>query len=181
MNWLDRALQRQRVAQAAPWVRDGARVLDVGCFDDTLFTTLGARLGAGVGLDPLLERPQAGDRFRMEPGAFPDTRPAGPFDVITMLAVLEHVADADLDKWAQTCRELLVPRGLVVATVPQPAVDKILDVLMRTKLADGMEFGQHHGMAPEQVLAAFVRADFDVVVARRFQFGLNNLFVFSPK
>jgi SAM-dependent methyltransferase len=181
MNALDRSLQRQRIAQVLPWIRDGARVLDIGCYDDTLFASLGSRLGAGVGLDPLLDRPRTGERFRMEPGSFPDSRPEGPFDVVTMLAVLEHVPDVELDKWAQACRELLVPHGLVVATVPQPAVDHILEVLMRTKLADGMEFGQHHGMAPEQVVAAFVRADYDVVVARRFQLGLNNLFVFSPK
>jgi 2-polyprenyl-3-methyl-5-hydroxy-6-metoxy-1,4-benzoquinol methylase len=156
-------------------------VLDVGCYDDSLFRSLGTRLGYGVGLDPLLEQRIDHERYRMEPGAFPDARPNdGPFDVITMLAVLEHVDDSDIEKWAGTCRELLVPRGLVVATVPQPFVDKILDVLMRMRVADGMEVGQHHGMAPEGVVAAFTRAGFDVVMARRFQFGLNNLFVFSP-
>jgi SAM-dependent methyltransferase len=181
MNCLDRALQQRRIRRASPWIRSGARVLDVGCFDDSLFAHLGPRLGYGVGLDPLLERTVTGERFRMEPGSFPDSRPSdGPFDVITMLAVLEHVSEADIEKWARTCREVLVPRGLVVATVPEPAVDRILDVLLRLKLLHGMEFGQHHGMAPEVVVASFARAGFDVVASKRFQLGLNNLFVFSP-
>ena len=75
---------------------------------------------------------------------------------------------------------LLVPGGLVVATVPSPQVDEILRVLMRLRILDGMEKGlaeQHHGFDPADTTAAFERAGFTLVRRKRFQFGLNNLFV----
>jgi SAM-dependent methyltransferase len=180
MNRVDRLLQQWRIRQAAVWIRDGARVLDVGCFDDSLFRHLGRRLGLGsVGLDPLLAQPVEGRGFRLVPGQFPSASPGGgPFDAITMLAVLEHVPPGDLARWALACADLLVPGGLVVATVPAPAVDGILDVLMRLRILHGMSVEEHHGFEPETAPRVFGHAGFALARRTRFQFGLNNLFVF---
>ena len=52
------------------------------------------------------------------------------FDVITLLAVLEHVETDDLVVWRDACARLLEPGGLIVATVPSPRVDEILHTLM---------------------------------------------------
>ena len=180
MKLLDRVLQQWRIRRASPWIRNGARVLDVGCFDDSLFATLGWRLGGGVGVDPLLAAPVERDRFRLMPGLFPDVDLAdGSFDAITMLAVLEHVPAAELDRWAQVSARLLAPGGVVVATVPAPAVDRILDVLVRLRLADGISLEEHHGFEPAMAPAVFCRAGFEVRHRSRFQLGLNNLFVFA--
>jgi SAM-dependent methyltransferase len=180
MNWLDRVLQQWRIRHAVRWIPDNARVLDVGCFDDTLFRQLQPRLGAGVGIDPRLEEAVEGLRFRLVPGAFPDASPPGAcFDVITMLAVLEHVSAEEMDEWARSCIALLEPGGLVVATVPAPVVDTILDKLMRLRLLHGMDTDQHHGADPALIAAAFELAGFTVVAKKRFQLGLNNVFVFS--
>jgi len=180
MNALDRVLQRWRIRHAARWVPDGARVLDIGCFDDSLFRYLGRRLGLGLGLDPLLARPVDGERFRLRQGSFPRMRAEeGPFDVITMLAVLEHVPGDELIGWAQTCFDVLVPGGLVVATVPAPAVDTILDVLIRLRVLHGMSVEEHHGFEPDMAPRVFSRAGFTVIQRKRFQLGLNNLFVFA--
>jgi hypothetical protein len=181
MNTLDRALQSWRIRRALPWIPPGARVLDVGCFDDHLFRRLGARLGCGVGLDPLIPSRAERGRFCIVPGKFPETELSeAPFDVITFLAVLEHAPPGEVDRWAVACSALLVPDGLVVATVPSPKVDAILDVLMRLHILDGMEKGlaeQHHGFDPPETTAAFQRAGFTLVRRERFQLGLNNLFV----
>jgi methyltransferase family protein len=180
MNRVDRLLQRWRIGQVIPWIRDGARVLDVGCFDAALFAELGPRLALGIGLDPLLRQAVTGERFRLLPGHFPHTRlEQGPFDVITMLAVLEHVSPAELERWTSACTELLVPGGLVVVTVPSPAVDHILHVLMRLRVLDGMSVEEHHGFEPELIPEVFGRAGFTLTHRARFQLGLNNLFVFA--
>jgi SAM-dependent methyltransferase len=184
MNRIDRLLQRWRVSQAIRWVPEGARVLDVGCFDDTLFRCLGERLAYGVGMDPLLDQAVEGARFRLVPGAFPQDRPDGePFDVIVMLAVLEHVAGERIEECARACYDLLVPDGLVVATVPAPVVDVILDVSIRLKLLHGMSVEEHQGLKPSTAPEVFARAGFALVRWKRFQLGLNNLFVFrkSPR
>jgi SAM-dependent methyltransferase len=179
---VDRILQQWRIRRASPWIRNGARVLDVGCFDDALFAALGRRLGSGVGVDPLLTGPVERDRFRLMAGHFPDVQLAdSSFDAITMLAVLEHVPPAQLGRWAQVCARLLVPGGVVVATVPAPAVDHILAVLMRLRIADGMSVEEHHGFKPEVALAVFLRAGFVLAHQSRFQLGLNNLFVFAKQ
>src|SRR6185436_13698829 len=168
------------IRQARRWICDGARVLDVGCFDESLFTALGARVRSGVGVDPLLSAPVERERFRLLPGHFPDV-PLGErsFDAITMLAVLEHVPSADLDRWALACERLLAPGGVVVITVPAPAVDHLLDVLMRLRIVDGMSVEEHHGFEPGMAPAIFERAGFTLTHHRRFQLGLNNLFVFT--
>ena len=61
--------------------------------------------------------------------------------------------------------------------VPSPSVDGILDVAIKLRLLDGMEAGEHHGFAPDEIVKAFVRAGFTVLATKRFQLGLNNLFV----
>jgi SAM-dependent methyltransferase len=187
MNAVDRFLQDWRIRRALPWIPDGARVLDVGCADGALFRRLGPHLGEGVGVDPDLESASSSGRFRLLPGAFPEalgatTKAAANgdrYDVVTFLAVLEHVPDDELDTWVEACRALLRTDGRVVATVPSPRVDTLLDVGIRLRLLHGMEAGQHHGSDPGGIVHAFRRAGFDVVESKRFQLGLNNLFVFS--
>jgi SAM-dependent methyltransferase len=180
MNRVDRLLQQWRIRRVASWIRDGARVLDVGCFDAALFAELGPRIATGIGLDPLLTEPITSERFRLVPGRFPDARlDAGPFDVITMLAVLEHVPAAALERWAHACAELLVPGGLVIATMPAPAVDHILHVLIRLRVLHGMSVEDHHGFEPKLAPEVFGRAGFTLAHRARFQLGLNNLFIFA--
>jgi SAM-dependent methyltransferase len=179
MNRVDRLLQSWRASQAIRWVPEGARVLDVGCFDGRLFRLLGDRLAYGVGLDPLLDRAVEEARFRLVPGAFPQDRPDGElFDVIMMLAVLEHVARERIEDCASACYDLLVPGGLVVATVPSPAIDRILDVLIRLRVLHGMSVEEHSGFKPSTAPDIFARAGFSLVRWHGFQLGLNNLFVF---
>jgi 2-polyprenyl-3-methyl-5-hydroxy-6-metoxy-1,4-benzoquinol methylase len=178
MRRIDRALRDWRIGKALPWIPDAARVLDVGCFDGALFHRLGARLGYGVGLDPAIEAPSEAARFRLVGNVFPDV-PAGEgrFDAITFLAVLEHVETSDIDAWTRTCHDLLVDGGVVIATIPSPRVDTLLDIGIRLRVLDGMEAGQHHGVDPDAIVTAFERADFVVERHERFQLGLNNLYV----
>lgn len=180
MNKVDRLLQNWRIRKAARWIPAGARVLDVGCFDDSLFRHLGPRLGRGTGLDPRLEQSVTGSRFRLLRGHFPEAAvDDSPYDVITMLAVLEHARPGDIERWASACHQLLAPGGLVVATVPSPRVDAILEVLTTLKIVDGMALEEHHGFDPATLLPAFGNAGFTLVRHDRFQLGLNNLFVFE--
>src|ERR1041384_2350799 len=53
MKPLDRLLQRWRIAKALPWIRQGDRLLDIGCFDPALLRRAQHRIERGVGIDPL--------------------------------------------------------------------------------------------------------------------------------
>jgi 2-polyprenyl-3-methyl-5-hydroxy-6-metoxy-1,4-benzoquinol methylase len=177
---LDRILQRWRFSKARPFIRIGDRILDIGCGDGGFFRYLAERLGFGVGIEPTLSGPVAADRYRLIPGRFPDSLATTErFDVITMLAVLEHLPEPAVKEVPHRCRELLRPGGRVVITVPSPAVDTILHVLIKLRLMRGTAVHEHHGFEPANVPPAFLEAGYLPVVSRRFQLGLNNLFVFS--
>ena len=175
---IDRALQRWRIAKAAPYIPQGARVLDVGCADGALFRVLADRIAGGVGIDPALATESQDGRVRLVRGAFPDDlHVGGQFDAITMLAVFEHLDDAAQRNAAAACATMLRPSGRLVLTVPEPAVDRIVHLLARLGLVAGMAMHEHHGFDAGQTPERFAPSDFALERRERFQLGLNNLFV----
>ena len=178
MKPLDRLLQRWRARVAASWVPEGARLLDVGCADGVLIARLGARIRSAVGVDPDTT-PREEGRARVLRESFPGaTRFAdGSFDCVTLLAVLEHVHEPSA--LARECHRVLAPGGRVVLTVPHPFVDRIRDLLMALRILDGMEAEAHHGFDPRTTVPCFEGAAFRTHAVRRFQLGLNRLFVFE--
>jgi SAM-dependent methyltransferase len=174
----DRLLQRWRVRRAAPFVRSGDRLLDVGCHDRTLIDTTLDRISSATGVDRLVV-PAVDGKVQLLRGDFPGDFdfPAGSFDCIALLAVLEHVADPRA--LARECCRVLAPGGRVVATVPHPLVDRIVDLGMRLHLLDGMAAEEHHGFDHRLTIPIFADAGFELRLERSFQLGLNRLFVFE--
>jgi SAM-dependent methyltransferase len=178
MKRLDRLLQRWRIAMAAPYIPLGARVLDVGCYDGSLFSRLEGKVGSGIGVDPVLHAPTNGGRFQLVVGSFPEDLPAvEPFDVVTMLAVAEHFTPERLEAVARSCHDVLRPGGRVILTVPSRVVDVILAVLKFVGVLDGMSLEEHHGVRPTAIPPVFERYGFVTLTRKRFQLGANNLFV----
>jgi 2-polyprenyl-3-methyl-5-hydroxy-6-metoxy-1,4-benzoquinol methylase len=177
VKWLDRNLQDQRIRRVVRFVPAGGALLDVGCFDGRLLDRVADRTTLRVGVDPLAS-PASSNGCQIIASGFLDLSGFdGTFDVVTMLAVLEHVPLDDLRAWAQATLRVLRPGGVLAATIPSPLTDRVLDVLIRLRVLDGMEFDQHHGVEPESVVSTFRDAGFDVVERKRFQLGLNNLVV----
>ena len=180
MKSVDRILQRWRNAKARPYIAPRARVLDIGCADGALFQQFHAVIGEGVGIDPTLDRPVDGEKYRLIPGWFPDDLPdERRFDVITMLAVLEHVPAAYQSRWAEACARLLADGGHLVITVPSPSADGILRVLQSLRLIDGMSLEQHYGFDPRTAPSIFCVDGLALVKFEKFQLGYNNLLVFE--
>ena len=181
MKALDRFLQNWRIDRVRPYIRPGARVLDIGCADGALFHRIPG-LGAYIGLDPALDQPLDRPPMRLIRGLFPDALPNHePFDAITMLAVLEHVPPDQYDRLARECSAHLKPGGHLLITVPSAMVDRILDLLHAVRLIDGMALEEHHGFSADDTSAIFAGTDLELVARKRFQLGLNNLFVFRRR
>ncbi len=176
MKAIDRWLQRHRARVAGRWIPDGVRLLDIGCHQGEWLASLAPRLRCGVGIDPLAP-PRTAGNLRLYRGEFPSDALRGEFDVITLLAVLEHLDD--LPRVAERCRALLAPGGRIVVTVPSRAVDRILWVLRALRLIDGMSLEQHHGFHAADTVAIFEHEGLDCVWRRRFQCGLNHVYVFQ--
>jgi SAM-dependent methyltransferase len=94
-----------------------------------------------------LERTPAPFRVGVDHAA-PDTRPAGirfvrydiegplpfrtgSFDVVAMLAVLEHVVEDRLERVLDDVHRVLAPGGTLVVTTPPPWTDRVLPMLQR--------------------------------------------------
>ena len=179
MKPVDRLLQKQRVSKVRPYIKPGARVLDIGCADGALFSLLGPLIGEGVGIDPALSRSVERDNYRLIAGSFPeDLRDQQTFDVITLLAVLEHVPPDRQAQLASNCALLLKHGGYLLATVPSAFVDAILSLLKLVRLIDGMSLEEHYGFDANKTPAVFSDAGFTLHRNEKFQFGLNNFFVF---
>jgi 2-polyprenyl-3-methyl-5-hydroxy-6-metoxy-1,4-benzoquinol methylase len=177
---LDRVLQQWRLSKVAPFVGRSTRLLDIGCADGAMFRRF-PHVAEFVGIDPDVER--SGDlapRAKLLRGLFPEAlADHAAFDVITLLAVLEHVPPEAQPALAANCARYLAPGGRLVITVPSPVVDRILALLKFLRLIDGMSVEQHYGFDARTTPRIFTAAGLRLVRAERFQLGVNNLFVFE--
>lgn len=177
MKALDVWLQNWRIDKVRPYLRPGGRVLDIGCADGALFRRV-PHLGEYIGLDPALSEPVDRPPLRLIRGLFPGALPNhDPFDAITLLAVLEHVPPEQYPALARECSAHLKPGGYLLITVPSALVDHILHLLHWARLIDGMALEEHHGFSSDRTPSIFAGTDLEFVARKRFQLGLNNLFI----
>lgn len=178
---IDRYLQWRRVRAALPFIPRGSHVLDIGCADGALFRIGASRISSGVGIDTSEALDWAGgENFERRTGRFPEAmKPGERFDAVAMLAVLEHLSETELNLWREAIPDFLERNGHLVVTVPSALVDPILELGIRFRLLDGIEAGQHHGFDPRRVPSLF-SPGFRVERHRRFELGLNHLFVLKP-
>lgn len=178
MRAVDRFLQRRRIREAIPYVRPGDRLLDIGCFDGALIEAVLPRVASAVGIDPLATPKQTG-KVTILRGSVPGDAAleAETFDCITILATFEHVEDHGA--LTRACYSLLKPGGRLVLTVPHPLVDPIIHALVWIGASDPADLEGHHGFDVNQTGRIFAEAGFRLVALRRFELGLNRLYVFE--
>ncbi len=181
---LTRPLVEARLAAVRPFLGDGARVLDVGCG----LTLLPERSGPYLGCDRSPEildenrRRHPGARFVLwdvESGEAPEpVRKAAPFDVVLLLALLEHLGRPEL-ALARTA-PLLTGDGRLVVTTPAPSAAFPL----RAGAALGLlsrHAAEEHGtlLSRRRLASAGGAAGLRIVHYRRFLLGLNQVAVFA--
>lgn len=183
MKWFDKVLRRWRVNAALKVMPDEVNaVFDIGCDDGYLLNRVNSGKMCLEGCDPRLPTSTSSPGFKLSQGFFPSVldndEHHGPYDAIFALAVFEHFTEDDLLNSSHRITEMLSDHGRLIVTVPHPFVDKILDVLMFLKLIDGQALEEHHGFDPEDLVNILSR-HFRLVTRKKFQLGLNNLFVFE--
>jgi len=122
-------LERRRVEKALGYLDDGLEVLDVGCGRSPLLDHIAPERYVGVDvLGPVI----ASNRERFPQHDFQnldvscdDLGSLGCFDVIVMLAVLEHFTDPD--GVLARLGGCLKPHGRIVLTTPHPSGERVLD------------------------------------------------------
>jgi 2-polyprenyl-3-methyl-5-hydroxy-6-metoxy-1,4-benzoquinol methylase len=177
------AQQRARVAnRLIPSSSRNGRILDVGCGTHPWFL-LNTAFAERIGLDKI-ERPVA------HPDAYPGIRlishdleidPVLPFqdeyfDVVTMLAVIEHVEPSALPATIREIRRVIRPGGMYILTTPAGWTDGLLRIMARFGLVSREEIEEHKAAYTREELAAILRdAGFknDSIRLGTFELGMN--------
>jgi SAM-dependent methyltransferase len=164
---------------AARWIPQGSRVLDIGCHQGEFLLWLGGKIAPSVGFDPLYKETTSSERHQFFAQNFQEGIPFedNSFDAIILLATIEHIHEKS--SIARESERLLRAGGRVIITVPSLLVDKILDILIFLRIVDGMSLEEHHGFMPDELPSIFIPEGFRLRKKQKFQFGLNNLYVFE--
>ncbi len=181
MKRLDRFIQHRRFAQASRHIGPGVRLLDVGASDGALFEWLGSRVTSGVGVDPKPLGSRKGTNYVLLERPLPGLDLDEQFDVVTLLAVIEHIPRDCQKALADECAAVLVPGGRVIVTTPAQAADQVLDAMRALHVIDGMELDEHYGFDPREVPGLFEDAGLALAHHSRFELLFNHLFVFDKR
>jgi 2-polyprenyl-3-methyl-5-hydroxy-6-metoxy-1,4-benzoquinol methylase len=176
---LEPLLRRMRIRQVLPTIKkySNCRLLDIGCgWEARLLKTVEPYIESGVGIDfkaGEIHTPKITTRRVTFDNSLPFTD--GSFDVVTMLAVLEHLAEPIAI--AQEIERILIPGGRLIVTVPSRAAKPVLEFLSyRLKIVSEAEIRDHKAYYNYVDLAAlFEKTRLHIEQHRYFQFGMNNL------
>ena len=175
---MDSFLESLRFKKAKPYIPQGARLLDIGAGDGAFLRHLNGHIRTGVGIDANLTQSVEFGFYRLLKGYFPDDFSGNrTFDVITMLATVEHISMDELPKVADACWDHLKSSGHIVITVQHPRVEGLLDFMKTVGIVEGFSMHEHYGFDPESLLNIFNR--WQLVKRERWGFGCNNLFLFG--
>lgn len=164
----------------APHIPENSDILDIGGYDGSFLTHIRDKIKRGVCLDPFIEE-RKDDKIECVRYRVSDKLPFADdaFDVVTLIAVYEHLHGVREQITAEVFR-VLRNRGHVLLTVPDTAVDHILKLLLSMRLIDGMStFEEHEHFNSKDTVKIFDECGFRLVRWQKFQFGLNNLFIFQ--
>ncbi len=181
---LEGFLSRQRGKMAdrliPPDSRKG-RLLDVGCGEHHRFLK-STQFASKYGLDRLAARhaqesgPDVVTRLDCDIETV-DRLPFddGYFDIVTMLAVFEHIEPARLGHLMAEIKRVLKPEGLCVLTTPAAWTDAVLRALAALRLVDPAMIDEHKDAYSHAKIAAILeRAGF---ARDRLAFGYFEMFM----
>ena len=181
MRKLDYILQAWRYRKVEPHIPAHCKILDIGAFDGSFLRRLEDRIAEGVAIDPLLEETKTDKiTFRRIKASGKLPFPDASFDVVTMLAVYEHLG-AEREAVTAEVFRVLSNKGLALLTVPSNKVDYILAVLLKLRLIDGQSLEEHDHFDGAKTRDVFEHQGFTLRHWSRFQLGLNNFFIFEKE
>jgi SAM-dependent methyltransferase len=162
---LEGFLARQRSRQArrlSPPSSSSGRVLDIGCGSYPLFL-VGSEFAEKFGLDrvpvslpdELLSANLKLIEYDVQLGGELPF-PVDHFDVVTMLAVFEHLEPPVLSRLLAEIRRVLKPGGIYVLTTPAHWTEWLLKLLRRLRLVSHEEIDEHQGAYRHSAIRSYL-------------------------
>lgn len=124
---LEKLLQRIRFHKVIPFVKNGYKVLDLGCgYDGVLLQTLSSKISEGVGIDVSVTKNKVAKNIRLITSK-KNRLPPNHFDLAICLAVIEHLEDPQT--FLNHAYKSLKSGGNLIITTPSPVAKPILEYL----------------------------------------------------
>lgn len=171
-------LRYRQAERLIPEAHRQGRILDLGCGSFPAFLA-GTRFREKHGVDRRAASappPPGVTMKRADLGRESLPWSDGHFDVVTLLAVIEHLAPETVRSLLGEVRRVLRPGGLAILTVPSRQGDRLLSVLSRLRLASAEQHAEHQVLYDARRLRGLLLdvgfAPEDVAVGR-FELGMN--------
>lgn len=104
------------------------------------------------------------------------------FDTIAMLAVMEHIAPAEVERVFGVFKAILNPGGRIFLTTPAKAAHPVLMLMAYAGLLDEHNIAEHqHYWNKKEIYDLAARNGFAVKKYKKFQLGFNQLAVLEHK
>lgn len=137
----------QKALGLAEGINQG-RVLDIGCGNYPLFlvsSKFEVKIGIDKSLDKNLINKLSRKNMQLRNFDFKDRLPFRKifFDLVTMLAVFEHLTKGKRLSLLKEVYRVLKPEGMFVMTTPSSVAEKFLPFLARLGLVSKIEIGEH--------------------------------------
>jgi len=180
---LEPFLRNLRIKRVLPVLKQfpECNLLDVGCgWEARLLRQVEPYITRGTGID--FKAPELETRkLKTISAVFVDTLPFPDhsFDVVTLMAVLEHLSNPDAI--LSEIHRVLKHGGVLVGTVPSKASKPVLEFLSyKLNIVNPDEIRDHKQYFNKKSLQTiFMNAGFTQIKHRYFQFGMNNFFIAS--
>lgn len=178
---LEPFLRKLRIRKVLPTIRQypDCRLLDIGCgWDCRLLKTIEPFIGYGVGIDFKVQELELAKiktiRMRITDGL---PFPPESFDVVTMLAVLEHLSEPFC--MMSEIERILKKGGSLIMTAPTTMAQPVLEFLSyRLGIVNVDEIRDHKKYYNyNELKALFSHTGMVINSHSRFQLGMNNFIV----
>jgi 2-polyprenyl-3-methyl-5-hydroxy-6-metoxy-1,4-benzoquinol methylase len=171
LEWL---LQQWRIQKVIPRMKFGGNLVDIGCDHPAVFINrVRHKMDKCIGLDIAVTSQQY-DNVQIKPIDIEKTvgLPSQSADVITMMAVLEHMKYPQAI--AKECFRILKPKGVWLVTVPTRKNKPLLELLAKMGLLRQEMIDQHENYFTHQDLTRLAySAGFSEITVESFEWGLN--------
>ncbi len=178
---LEAFLAKKRAKMAnklVPGALRSGRILDIGCGTIPFFL-INTDFREKYGLDPSVNTSPSYDNINLFKFDIEHNNKFGFednfFDVITMLAVFEHLEPIKLPGTLKEIGRVIKPGGRFIVTTPAPWSDKLLRLMAGIKLVSAEEIDEHKGAYNHLAIADyFNKAGFK---GDKMKFGYFELFL----
>ena len=171
---LEPILQDLRIRKVLPHIVPRGVLVDVGCDEpQELIRRVYRIMKRCIGLD-IVAKPYKKKNITILKQDLQKTikLPTNTADVMTMLAVLEHMKHPN--EIVAECFRILKPGGMLLVTVPSPANKPLLELLSAVGLVRKEMIHQHENYFTVQRLTRLMkRTGFSFVHVELFELGMN--------